>query len=194
MSKSANIESEVLLGVDVSIWHGTHVRSHAVIGDHTIVGENCYLGIGVLIGSNCKIQNNCLIYEPAEIGQGVFIGPKVVFTNDRYPRAVNPDLTQKRSVDWKPVGVHIETGASIGAGSVIVAPVRIGAWAMIAAGSVVVKDVPAHALVVGSPAQQIGWVGKHGVRLVEESKDSFICPLSNVRYLLNHLMMSEAKE
>jgi UDP-2-acetamido-3-amino-2,3-dideoxy-glucuronate N-acetyltransferase len=191
VSNTAIIDPDVSLGDSVSIWHGTHLRSHVVIGAQTTVGENCYLGVGVSVGSRCKIQNNCQIYEPAEINQGVFIGPNVIFTNDRHPRAINPDFTQKGNVDWKRVGVHIEVGASIGAGSVIVAPVRIGAWAMVAAGSVVVKNVPAFALVVGHPAKQVGWVGRHGVRLLQESEELFVCPASNVRYRLSNSILHE---
>ncbi len=106
------------------------------------------------------MQNYALVYEPAELADGVFIGPAVVLTNDTYPRAVNPDLSLKSAHDWEPVGVTIGEGASIGARAVCVAPVTIGAWATVAAGAVVTKDVPDHALVVGVPARRVGWVGQ----------------------------------
>ena len=139
--------------------------------------------MGVELGRNCKIQNHALIYEPATLGNGVFIGPAVVLTNDTYPRAVNPDGELKSGQDWVAVGVTVEEGVSIGAHAVCVAPVTIGAWALVAAGSVVVHDVPAHALVVGNPARQIGWVGKDGRRLIEEDPGVWLCQKTGARYL-----------
>jgi acetyltransferase-like isoleucine patch superfamily enzyme len=103
-----------------------------------------------------------LIYEPAIIEDGVFIGPNVVLTNDKNPRAVNVDGTKKNESDWEKAGALIKQGASIGASAVIVAPITVGSWSMVSAGAVVVKDVPDYALVAGVPAQKIGWVGKAG--------------------------------
>ena len=140
----------------------------AAIGRDCIVGRAAYVGPGVRIGDRCKIQNNALVYDPAVIADGVFIGPGAILTNDRLPRAVSPPGELKGADDWDPVGVTIETGASIGAGATCVAPVRVGAWAMVAAGSVVVRDVPDHGLVAGNPARQIGWVGRDGQRMVDD--------------------------
>ena len=193
VESSALVAPSAILGEGVRIWHHAQVREGAELGENVIVGKGAYVGPKVIVGRNSKIQNSALVYEPARLGDGVFIGPAAVLTNDRHPRAVNPDVSQKSATDWQPVGVQIDEGASIGAGAILVAPLHIGAWAMIAAGSVVVKDVPAHALVVGNPARQIGWVGKHGVRLVEQSQDSFICPVSNSRYQLNRSTMGEVK-
>ena len=193
VESSALVAPSAILGEGVRIWHHAQVREGAELGENVIVGKGAYVGPKVIVGRNSKIQNSALVYEPARLGDGVFIGPAAVLTNDRHPRAVNPDVSQKSATDWQPVGVQIDEGASIGAGAILVAPLHIGAWAMIAAGSVVVKDVPAHALVVGNPARQIGWVGKHGVRLVEESQDSFICPVSNSQYQLKHSIMGEVK-
>ena len=188
---SALVAPSAVLGDGVRIWHHAQVREGAQLGANVIIGKGAYVGPQVSIGRNSKIQNSALIYEPARIGEGVFIGPGAILTNDRHPRAVNPDLSQKSAAEWEPVGVSIAQGASIGAGAVLVAPVQIGAWAMIAAGSVVVKDVPAHALVAGNPARHIGWVGKHGVRLVEESHELFLCPVSKARYKLHGSIISE---
>ena len=132
------------------------LREHAVLGADCIVGRGAYIGEGARLGDNCKVQNYALVYEPARLGDGVFIGPAVVLTNDHFPRAVNPDGTLKSASDWEAVGVTIGTGAAIGARAVCVAPVSVGEWAMVAAGAVVTKDVPAHALVVGVPARRIG--------------------------------------
>ena len=112
----------------------------------------------------------------------MFIGPAVVLTNDTYPRAVSPDGSLKSAEDWTPVGVTIEDGASVGARAVCIAPLTIGRWATIAAGSVVTKDVPAFALMAGVPARRLGWVGKAGVPLREEN-GFWICPVSQTRYV-----------
>jgi acetyltransferase-like isoleucine patch superfamily enzyme len=133
------------------------------------------------MGDNCKVQNYALVYEPAVLEAGVFIGPAVVLTNDTYPRAINPDGSLKSAHDWEPVGVTIRTGAAIGARAVCVAPVTIGAWATVAAGAVVTKDVPDHALMAGVPARRIGWVGKAGVPLQVDG-DEFVCPATGARY------------
>lgn len=159
-----------MIGEGFSIWHLAQVREHAVLGSQCVVGRGAYIGEGVVMGQRCKVQNYALVYEPARLGDGVFIGPAVVLTNDHFPRAVNPDGSLKSASDWEPVGVAIEEGASVGARAVCVAPVRIGAWATVAAGAVVTKDVPAHALVAGVPARRIGWVGRAGEPLVAVSE------------------------
>src|SRR5690606_8430359 len=122
-------------------WHLAQVREDAVLGENCVVGRGAYVGTGVVMGKNCMLQNYALVYEPAKLGDGVFIGPAVVLTNDTYPRSVTPDGELKSASDWEPVGVTIEDGASIGARAVCVAPVTIGRWATVAAGAVVTKDV-----------------------------------------------------
>ena len=178
------IEDEVKLSEGVKVWNFSHIRSGAQIGSNTIIGDYVYIGQGVVVGSNCKIQNSAQIYEPAQIEDGVFVGPGVILTNDKNPRAVNSDKSQKSPSDWQPVSVCIKQGASIGAGAVCIGPVQIGQWAMIGAGSVVVDDVLNYALVAGVPARQIGWVGKDGVKLVEQSAKTFKCPISEKIYNL----------
>ena len=180
---TADVAASVKLGEGVAIWDYAKIREDCVLGDNVIIGRGVYVGNGVHVGSNCKIQNLALVYEPAILEAGVFIGPSVVLTNDEYPRAVNPDGSQKDSGDWQATGVIIRKGASIGAGSVLVAPVEIGAWALVAAGSTVVKNVPAFALVAGTPAKRIRWVGKSGVPLLIEGAGYFICPKTGARYL-----------
>ena len=168
ISDDAQVAGDASIGDGTQVWNLVQIRERAQIGAECIIGRGAYIGIGVRIGDRCKIQNNALVYDPAVIGDGVFIGPGAILTNDRLPRAISPSGELKQADDWDPVGVTIETGASIGAGAVCVAPVRIGAWAMVAAGSVVVRDVPDHALVAGNPARQIGWVGRDGQRMVAD--------------------------
>ena len=181
IDESVLLDSTAKVGLGTRIWHNSQIRDQVKIGNDCVIGRNVYIGSGVEIGSNCKIQNNALIYEPALIGDGVFIGPGAILTNDHYPRAVNPDLTLKSASDWDSVGVSIHVGASIGAGVICVAPIEIGRWALIAAGSVVTKDVPDFGLFGGVPARQIGWVGKFGLRLVEQD-GLFVCPVSHEKY------------
>lgn len=181
---SADVSTDAVIGDGSSIWHLAQVRERVRMGENCVVGRGAYIGTGVEMGDNCKVQNYALVYEPAKLGHGVFIGPAVVLTNDTYPRAIKPDGTIKSAHDWNPVGVTIERGASIGARATCVAPVTIGAWATVAAGAVVVKDVPAHALVVGVPARRIGWVGEAGVPLAPGSTANvWICPSTGDRYI-----------
>jgi acetyltransferase-like isoleucine patch superfamily enzyme len=128
------------------------------------------------------VQNFALVYEPAVLEDGVFIGPAVVLTNDEYPRAVTPEGRLKGPDDWTEVAVHVREGAAIGARSVCVAPVTIGRWALVAAGSVVTRDVPDFALVAGVPARRLGWVGHAGVRLKAEGESRWVCPQTGRQY------------
>lgn len=157
---TADVADDAQLGDGTSVWHLAQVREGAVLGRNCTVGRGAYIGTGVRVGNNCKLQNYALVYEPAVLEDGVFIGPAVVFTNDRYPRAITPDGQLKRGDDWEAVGVTVRQGASIGAGSVCVAPVTVGAWALVAAGSVVAADVPDFALVAGS--RPAAWAGSAG--------------------------------
>ena len=179
---SADVADDVVLGDGTSVWHLAQVRENASLGADCVIGRGAYIGSGVTMGDNCKVQNYALVYEPAVLGHGVFIGPAVVLTNDTYPRAVPVDGDLKSAADWEPVGVTIGDGASIGARSVCVAPLTIGRWALVAAGSVVTSDVPDHALVAGVPATRIGWVGRAGRRLSESGPGLWTCPETDERY------------
>lgn len=190
--ESVDIGPDTSIGHGTTIWHLTQVREDAVIGELCNLGRAVYIGPGVVVGDNCKIQNFALIYEPARLGTGVFVGPAAVLTNDLYPRAVNLDGSPKGAEDWQSVGVVVEDGASIGARAVCVAPVTIGRWAMVGAGSVVIRDVPDHALVVGNPARQIGWVCRCGARL-KEGPHSLECEVCGTRYNKDSSGVSESR-
>ncbi|MFF1878074.1 acyltransferase [Leifsonia sp. NPDC058230] len=191
IAPTADVSPDAEFGEGTKIWHLAQVREGVVIGVNGIIGRGAYIGSQVRLGDNCKVQNYALVYEPAAIGDGVFIGPAVVFTNDTHPRAVEPDGTQKSASDWTPVGVTVRDGASIGARAVCVAPVTIGRWALVAAGSVVTQDVPDFALVAGVPARRIRWVGRAGVPL--EQKDGvWVCPKTGEEYVEDGDILREA--
>lgn len=179
---SADVDDRAEIGEGTSVWHLAQVREGAKVGRNVVIGRGAYIGPDVPVGDNCKIQNHALVYEPAVLEPGVFIGPAVVLTNDHYPRAVNADGTPKSAHDWTPVGVTLREGASVGARSVCVAPVTVGRWALVAAGSVVNKDVPDFALVAGVPARRLRWVGKAGVPLEDRGDGLFVCPKDGSEY------------
>ena len=179
---SADVSPDAQLGEGTRVWHLAQIREGAHLGRDCIVGRGAYVGAGVQMGDNCKIQNYALVYEPAALGDGVFVGPAVVLTNDQYPRAINPDGSLKSASEWDPVGVTIGDGAAIGARAVCVAPVTIGRWALIAAGSVVTRDVPEFAIVAGVPARRVGWVGPAGRPLTDRGNGRWQCPETGTEF------------
>lgn len=179
----SQVSEQAVVGDGTTVWELAQIREGAVLGEDCVIGRGAYVGAGVRIGARSKLQNLALVYEPAELGEGVFVGPAVVLTNDRNPRSVDPQGAPKRAGDWEPVGVTVGDGASLGARSVCVAPVHVGRWAMVAAGAVVTADVPDHALVVGVPARRVGWVGRAGARLREGAAHGhWECPETGERY------------
>jgi UDP-2-acetamido-3-amino-2,3-dideoxy-glucuronate N-acetyltransferase len=191
---SADVDERAEIGAGTTVWHLAQVREEARLGRNCVIGRGAYVGPGVRIGDNVKLQNYALAYEPATLGDGVFIGPAAVLTNDTYPRAVTPEGRLKTGEDWTAVGVVIGDGAAIGARAVCVAPVTVGRWALVAAGAVVVSDVPDFALVVGVPARQIGWVGRAGVRLLAKEAGRFTCPATGDEYVESDGRLTEAPD
>lgn len=146
----AVVEDGAEIGAGTKVWRFAHVRNGAVIGESCIIGNAAFIDAHVRIGDRVKIQNCGIVYAGVTVDDEVFIGPNVTFTNDRYPRAVNPD--------WQIVPTHICHGASIGANATVVCGTTVGIYAMIAAGSVVSRDVPSFTLVRGNPARPVGYV------------------------------------
>ncbi len=155
---TAEVSPRARLGEGCRVWRGTHIREGAELGAGCIIGAHVYIGADVRLGRHCKVQNQALLYEGLTLEDGVFVGPRVCFTNDRLPRAVNPDLSLKVAADWELGRTLVREGASVGAGSVVVTGVTIGRWALVGAGAVVTHDVPDHGLVLGVPARLRGWV------------------------------------
>lgn len=181
--ESADVDPRARVDSSASIWGLAQIREGASIGADTIIGRGAYIGIGVDVGARVKIQNYALLYEPAVVGNGAFIGPGVILTNDHHPRAISPDGALKAVADWEAVGVVVGEGASVGAGAICVAPVRIGAWALVGAGAVVTSDVSDYGLVVGTPARQVGWVGRAGHRLASVDGGAiWKCPITGQTY------------
>lgn len=155
---TADVSPHATIGQDTRIWNYAQIREGAVIGAECIIGRDVYVDADVQIGNRVKVQNSALLYGGAVIADGVFIGPRVCLTNDRYPRAITPDGLLKGIDDWTQGEIYIGYGASIGAGAIVVTGVRIGAFAMVAAGAVVTCDVPDYGLVMGVPARLVGFV------------------------------------
>jgi UDP-2-acetamido-3-amino-2,3-dideoxy-glucuronate N-acetyltransferase len=158
---TVEIDADVQIGKGTKIWHFSHLLRDSNIGENCNIGQNVVIGPDVSIGDRCKIQNNVSVYKGVTLEDGVFCGPSMVFTNIYNPRAEIRKMDQVRPT-------LVKRGATIGANATIICGVTIGAYAFVGAGAVVNKNVPDHALVVGNPAKQIGWVCECGERLSED--------------------------
>jgi len=154
---TADVSPDAQIGEGTRIWHEAQVREGARVGRECILGKGVYVDKDVVVGDRCKIQNRASLFHGVVLMDGVFVGPHVAFTNDRFPRAVNPDGSLKSDDDWEQEPTFVQRGASVGAGAVVLPGVTIGEWAMVGAGAVVTSDVPAHAIVKGNPARIAGW-------------------------------------
>ena len=177
--ESAIIDSDCIIGKGTKIWHFSHIMTGAKLGERCNIGQNVVISSDVVLGNNVKVQNNVSIYTGVICEDDVFLGPSMVFTNVMNPRsAVNRRNQYLETL--------VKRGASIGANATIVCGNPIGEYAFIGAGSVVTKEVPDYALIVGNPAKQIGWMSSFGHRLAFDEKNEATCPESNERYKLEN--------
>jgi UDP-2-acetamido-3-amino-2,3-dideoxy-glucuronate N-acetyltransferase len=159
---SAVVDAGATIGEDTRIWHFCHVSSGARIGAGCVLGQNVYVAGSVRIGDRCRIQNNVSLYDGVTLEDDVFVGPSVVFTNVKRPRAL-----VSRRTEFQPT--RVDRGSTLGANATIVCGVRVGVHGFVAAGAVVTRDVPPQAMVQGVPATQVGWVCRCGADLVESA-------------------------
>lgn len=171
--ESSYVDEKVVIGRGTKIWHFSHVLRNTQIGEESSLGQNVVVGPNVVVGSRVKIQNNVSVYEGVTLEDGVFCGPSCVFTNVNNPRSEIERKDEYRST-------IVRRGASIGANATIICGYDLGEYCFIAAGAVVTKEVPAYALMAGTPARRIGWMSKAGGRLDE----SLICPIDGTAYQL----------
>jgi len=176
--ESAIVDDGAIIGKDTKIWHFCHIMPEAVIGPACSLGQNVFVANGVEIGSNVKIQNNVSLYTGVTCEDDVFLGPSMVFTN-----VINPRSAVNRKSEY--MKTTVRRGASIGANATIVCGNDVGAYAFIGAGTVVTKEVPAFALMVGNPARQIGWMSKGGVRLDFDKEGFAVCKVDGGRYQMD---------
>jgi acetyltransferase-like isoleucine patch superfamily enzyme len=181
---SAEVSPQAKVGAGSRIWHHAQVREGASLGINCILGKGAYVDAAVRIGNNVKVQNNACLYHGVEVEDGVFVGPGAIVTNDRLPRAINPDGTLKSGADWDVTPTLIKRGASIGAGAIVLAGVTVGAFALVGAGSIVTHDVPDHGLVFGNPARHHGYVCRCARALSPESDETWYCAACDERYRL----------
>lgn len=182
--ESSCIDDDVQIGAGTKIWHYSHILSHTTIGEECTIGQNVSIGPHVQVGKGCKIQNNVSLYNGVTLAEHVFCGPSCVFTNVKTPRS---EINRRGEF----VPTNVGKGAVIGANATIVCGNTIGEYAMIGAGAVVTKDVPPHALIIGNPGKQVGWVSRSGKRLDESMK----CPDDGTDYsYLLESCSSEIKE
>jgi UDP-2-acetamido-3-amino-2,3-dideoxy-glucuronate N-acetyltransferase len=174
---TAVIDEGCKIGAGTRIWHFTHVMPDSILGEKCNIGQNCVISPGVVLGKNVKVQNNVSIYTGVICEDDVFLGPSMVFTN-----IVNPRSAVVRRDQY--VRTLVKKGATIGANATIICGNEIGEYALIGAGAVVTKDVPAYALLVGNPARQIGWVSEYGHTLNFDAEGIAVCPESREKYEL----------
>ena len=183
---SAIVDEGAAIGDDTRVWHFAHVCAGARIGAGCSLGQNVFVANRVTIGDGCKIQNNVSVYDDVTLEDDVFCGPSMVFTN-----VVNPRAFVQRKDEYRPTLVR--RGASIGANATIVCGVTVGEYAFVAAGAVIVRDVPAHAMMAGVPARRIGWMSQHGERLAIEEGGEASCPATSERYRLRDGVLSRVE-
>ena len=177
--ETAIVDEGAQIGLGSRVWQWVHVCGGAKIGSDVSLGQNVFVGNKVVIGDKCKIQNNVSVYDNVYLEEGVFCGPSMVFTNVYNPRSLIERKDEYRDT-------FVKKGATLGANCTIICGVKIGQYAFIGAGSVVTKDVPDYALMIGVPATQIGWISEYGQRMsfTQTEKDIFFCESTGSKYIL----------
>lgn len=187
VNEYAVIDDNVEIGEGTKVWHFSHIQSGSKIGKKCVFGQNVNVGNNVTIGDFCKVQNNVSIYEGVTLEDYVFCGPSMVFTNILNPKCKYPQVGAQFYIK-----TLVKEGASIGANATIVCGNTLGKHCMIGAGSVVTKDVPDYALVVGTPGKVIGWVSEAGKKLTFDANGKAYCEKSSKTYLLkNSIVISD---
>ncbi len=183
--ESAIVDDGAQIGAATRIWHWVHVSARAVIGEGCSLGQNVYVGNAVIIGNNVKIQNNVSVYDNVTLEDDVFCGPNMVFTNVYNPRSAVTRKDEYRDT-------LVKKGTTLGANCTIVCGVVIGEYAFVGAGSVINKNVPPFALMVGVPAKQIGWMSRFGERipLPLSGVGTYICNYTQDQYMLSGEILS----
>ena len=176
--KSAIVDKKVKLGSEIKIWHWSHISSYSEIGNNCTFGQNVFVGNHVKIGKNCKIQNNVSVFEGVILGDNVFCGPSMTFTNVKNPRSEFPTGKYQKTL--------VGNGVTFGANCTIINGIKIGNYSFIGAGAVVTKNVDNHSLVVGNPARHVGWVSNKGIKLnlPIRGKKKAVCKVSGKKYEL----------
>lgn len=177
--ESAYVDEGCTIGAGTKIWHFSHIMSGCTIGGQCNIGQNVVISPDVVLGRNCKIQNNVSVYTGVCCEDDVFLGPSMVFTN-----VINPRSHVSRKSEYRPT--LIKRGASVGANATIVCGHTLGEYCLIGAGSVVTKDVPAYALMVGNPARRVGWVSRYGEKLSFGADGIAVCPATGEKYKLEN--------
>ena len=181
---SAIVDDGAKIGNGTRIWHFCHVSSLSVIGDNCVLGQNVYVADHVILGNNVKVQNNVSLYTGVICEEDVFLGPSMVFTN-----VINPRSHVNRKAEY--MKTLVRKGASIGANATIVCGVTLGRFCFVGAGSVVTRDVPDYALVVGNPAHQTGWMSEAGEKLNFAESHFAWCPVTGEKYMLDNGQVSK---
>jgi UDP-2-acetamido-3-amino-2,3-dideoxy-glucuronate N-acetyltransferase len=177
INEYAVVDNNVEIGEGTKVWHFSHIQSGSKIGKKCVFGQNVNVGNNVTVGDYCKIQNNVSIYEGVTLEDYVFCGPSMVFTNILNPKCKYPQVGAQFYIK-----TIVKEGASIGANATIVCGHTLGKHCMIGAGSVVTKDVPDYALVIGNPGRVVGWVSEAGKRLKFDKNGMAVCEKSKKNY------------
>lgn len=185
--ETAVIDEGVEIGTGTKIWHFSHIMSGCVIGEGCNLGQNVVISPDVTLGKNVKVQNNVSIYTGVICEDDVFLGPSMVFTN-----VINPRSAIKRKEEY--MRTVVGKGATIGANATIVCGNNIGNFAFIGAGTVVTREVPSYALIVGNPGKQIGWMSEYGHRLEFDPQGRASCAESNEKYIFEDNSVRKIRE